>query len=573
MLPSYGNPSPTASDLEGVIQPDNNRTEYNYTHQHLENTKIAQANLESPPPPQPAPEETKPPVVEPPPLPLEPTSEETTVEVKSILVTGSTVFEEAELNPIIQPLEGKTVTLGELRLAADEITQIYLEQGFITSRAVVVEESLVTGNVEIQVIEGIVESIEVEGTQRLNNYVRSRINLGAGTPLNTGKLEDQLRLLRVNPLFENIEASLRAGTGLGQSIVVVRVTEANPLVVNLSVDNYSPPSVGSERLGFGLLYRNLTGTGDEIAAAYYPRTASEGTYDLDFRYRVPLNATNGTLEARSRINRNEVIRGSFESLDIRGESERYELTYRQPLIRTPRQELALSAGFAYQDGQTFTFFGPTPFGIGPDEDGVSRTSVFSFQQEYVYRQVSGAWALRSRFNIGTGLFDATSNSDSIPDGQFFSWLGQVQRVQVLNQDNFLIIQGDLQLTPDPLLASQQFVIGGGQSVRGYRQNVRSGDNGFIFSIEDQITLQRDEAGVPILILAPFFNMGTVWNVDDNPNPLPDQNFIAALGLGLLLKPVNGLSIRLDYAPPLIDLDDRGDNAQDDGFFFSVQYSN
>lgn len=209
--------------------------------------------------------------------------------------------------------------------------------------------------------------------------------------------------------------------------------------------------------------------------------------------------------------------------------------------------------------------------MGPDEDGVSRTSVFELGQEYTLRDVSGAWAFRSQFRFGTGLFDATENPSPIPDGQFFSWLAQAQRVQVLNDDNFLIIQGDLQLTPNSLLPSEQFVIGGGQSVRGYRQNVRAGDNGFRFSIEDRITVARNKGGESVFIVAPFFDLGYVWNVSDNPNPEFSQRFLAGLGLGLLWQPIKGLNMRLDYAPPLIDLDDRGNNVQDDGFYFSVNY--
>ena len=95
--------------------------------------------------------------------------------------------------------------------------------------------------------------------------------------------------------------------------------------------------------------------------------------------------------------------------------------------------------------------------------------------------------MRSQFSFGIDILDATINNDPIPDGRFFSWLGQVQRVQRLSNDQLLIVQAELQLTPDSLLPSQQFVIGGGQSVRGYRQNVRSGDNGFrSAAIEDRI---------------------------------------------------------------------------------------
>jgi hemolysin activation/secretion protein len=46
------------------------------------------------------------------------------------------------------------------------------------------------------------------------------------------------------------------------------------------------------------------------------------------------------------------------------------------------------------------------------------------------------------------------------------------------------------------------------------------------------------------------------------------------GLGLLWNQAMGidnLSLRLDYGIPFIDLSDRGNNAQDDGFYFSLRY--
>jgi len=162
-----------------------------------------------------------------------------------------------------------------------------------------VPQTVANGIVEIRVVEGSLEGIEVEGTRRLNpNYVRSRVKLGAGTPLNTNKLEDQLKLLRADPLFSNVEASLKAGSGEGKSIVVVRVEEANPITGGVSIDNYSPPSVGSERLGVNISDRNLTGNGDELAASYY-RTTTGGANQLDLSYSVPVNAMNGTLQLRA----------------------------------------------------------------------------------------------------------------------------------------------------------------------------------------------------------------------------------------------------------------------------------
>ncbi|RMF21044.1 MAG: ShlB/FhaC/HecB family hemolysin secretion/activation protein, partial [Cyanobacteria bacterium J083] len=487
----------------------------------------------------------------------------------------STVFSEAELTELFADVIGQSLTIEEINTLADRVTQLYLNEGYLTSRAII--DSYADGNIVIGVIEGKVTEIIIESPPekktRLEKYVRSRVKLGSRTPLKAKKLEDQLRLLKNDPLIENIEASLRAGEKQGESIVVVRVTDADNWTGRIGIDNYSPPSIGSERLNLALAYRNLTGIGDTIGFSFTPRTANLDTFQLQFNYLAPLNPMNGTLALSTIIDRNEVIQEPFDVLDIEGEAEQYDITYRQPLVRNPRQEFALSLGFSYRDGQTFTFAGPTPFGLGPSDEGETTISVIKFGQDYTIRQEDGAWAFRSLLNFGVDLFDSTENSGSTPDSQFLSWLGQIQRVQVLDDDNFLIIGLDLQLSNDPLLAAQQFVIGGGQSVRGYRQNVLAGDNGFRFSIEDRITVQRDEAENAILQIAPFIDMGAVWNAKDNPNGIvEDQTFIIALGLGFIWEPVEGFNIRLDYAPPLIELDSKGENVQDHGFYFNATYS-
>ncbi|WP_225938294.1 ShlB/FhaC/HecB family hemolysin secretion/activation protein [Leptothermofonsia sichuanensis] len=507
------------------------------------------------------------------PVPAEPADQPpVSISVTRIEVKGSTILGPAELDPITKPLEGRTVTLEELSQVADAITQLYLNRGFITSRAVLVDQTITDGVVRIQVIEGSLESITIEGAQRVReSYIRSRIALGAQSPLNRDQLEDQLRLLKADPLFSNVEASLRPGTQLGQSILIVRVTEAKPWSAYVGVDNYSPPSVGSVRFGGGLGYRNLTGLGDDLFASYF-RSFTGGSSVADFSFRLPVNPMNGTVQFRFSPSFSRVTDDDFEALDIRGRNFLYELSYRQPLLRTPREEFALSVGFTAQNGQTFLFQNiGFPFGFGPDAEGNSRTRVFKFGQEYVRRDPQGAWALRSLFNIGTGILGATENPDPIPDGRFFSWLGQVQRVQRLGSNHLLIVQSDLQLTPDTLLPSQQFVIGGGQSLRGYRQNFRSGDNGFRFSVEDRIALLRDAAGIPTLQLAPFFDAGTVWNTSDNPNLIPNGRILAGIGTGILWQPVPNLNMRFDFAYPITRPSDRGNDIQDKGLYFSVYY--
>lgn len=524
------------------------------------------------PTPTPIPEDNQPTINAPATEEVKPSEEDRSFFVEKIEVVGNTILSSEEIIRETQPFEGKNVTVKQLGEVADKITQLYLDKGYITSRAVLADQKVTDGIVKIAAIEGGVESINIIGAAKTKkSYIRSRIQLAKLDPLKKSELEDQLRLLKADPIFKNVEATLKAGKKFGKSILEVRVTEANPFNVALNFDNYSPPSVGSVRYGIGFGYNNLTGSGDQIYGSYN-RSTTGGANIYDFGYRLPLNPMDGSLQFRVAVNDYKITDSDFAALNIEGNSEFYEISYRQPLIRSTREELALSIGFAFRDGQTFLDNQPQAFGFGPDSNGVTRTSVFKFGQDYIKRDKQGAWTGRSLFSLGTGLFDATTNGSSNPDGQFLSWLGQAQRVQRLNQDNLLIVRFDVQLTPNSLLSSEQFVIGGGQTLRGYRQNVLYGDNGLRLSVENRTTVMRNKAGLPTLQVAPFFDFGTIWNNPNNPNRFPREKSLTSLGLGLLWKPIRGLNARLDYAIPLVDIRDRGDNIQDNGFHFSINYT-
>ena len=492
------------------------------------------------------------------------------IAVKKVKIVGSTILNDVELVTISKTLEGQQVTPEQIQKAAQSITQIYADRGYLTSQAVVDPQKIVDGVVTIQVIEGRVEKIEIQGLTNTNpDYVRSRVELGTNTPLNTAKLEDQLRLLRADPIFSNVEASLKSGSQPDSSILVVTVKEANQFGGFAGIDNFSPPAVGSERYGGGLFFRNLSGNGDTFAASYYGTTTG-GSNQYDLSYSIPLNPMNGTLSLRYSPSNYRITQAPFDVLNIRGNNNLFDLNFRQPLVRTSVEEFALSLGYSYQRGQTFAFNDlATPFGIGPEPDGTSRTSIFKFGQDYTLRDLFGAWSLRSQFSLGTGLFGSTNVTT--PSGSFLSWLGQIQRVQSLGTDSLLIGALDLQLSADPLLSSQQFTIGGGQSIRGFRQNARSGDNGIRFSLENRFVALRNEQNAALLQVIPFLDAGAIWNHPNNPNTLPSQNFLAGGGLGLLFTPLDRLNLRLDYAIPFVNLSDRGTNLQESAFYFSLGY--
>lgn len=483
--------------------------------------------------------------------------------VQRIVVEGSTVFSTAELAEVVAPFEGQSLTLAELQQAADAVTQLYLNGGYLTSEAVVPPQTVdATGLVRLRVIEGFLEEIRVEGSDRLTDYVRQRVALAGTAPINQSRLEEQLRLLQSDSLFDNVEAGLRQGETEGGSILTVRVQEAPAVSGSLGLDTLSPRSVGQFRTGATLRYQNLAGLGDRLLASAY-RSTTGGSYAYDLSYQIPITPQNGTLLLRLAPNNYRITDRSLPEfgLGLQGSSDSYEVLVRQPLIRTVNEELALSAGFRYRQGSTLLLGFITPPTV---------TSVFSFGQDYVRRDATGVWGIQSQFRLGTGLFNA-SVAPVGPDAKFWSWQGQVQRWQVLNPDHRLLIQGSVQLTTDSLLGSEQFVLGGAQSVRGYYQNQRFGDNGVRFSVEDYITLQRDASGQPITRLIPFFDAGYVW-ATNSAFSATRQNWMVGTGLALETQPLENLTARVDLGIPLVTLDEiPSDRPSGLRVYFDVRY--
>ncbi|MEM0980843.1 MAG: ShlB/FhaC/HecB family hemolysin secretion/activation protein [Cyanobacteria bacterium P01_H01_bin.58] len=404
--------------------------------------------------------------------------------------------------------------------------------------------------------------ITVNGSDRYQNYVSSRIEQASTDPLNQIEIEDQLQLLQLSGLFETLEATLRRGDRPGESLLDVTIEETNPVSGRAFIDNYSPTSVGEFRVGATVAYRSLMLPGDALSAGV-STTFSGGAQSYTVGYQIPLSPNDSTLRVGftyEDFNVTDRDNPAFD-LDLRGDTRIYEAEYRYPIMRTATEELGLSLGFRHRDGNSVILDIVTI---------PSRTSVFQISQDYLRRDRRGAWAALSQFSLGTGLLNATDNPDSQADGQFFSWLGQVQWVQVLSPDNLLIVRADLQLSGDSLLGSEQFLIGGAQSVRGYNQNVRAGDSGFRLAVENRIVVARRQDQEPFVQVVPFTDLGVVWFNDSSTQPT-QENFLWGLGAGVIVNPIADLEMRLDVGTPLVTLDEVTDRNTGTQVYFSVGY--
>ena len=496
-------------------------------------------------PPAPLKEEFKAPPAEPPGsiLPEVPTTPQKPSDAKlgnirvfvhDIHVTGSTVFSDAELAEVTAPYRNREITTEDLERLRLALTLMYINKGYLTSGAIIPDQDVSFGTIILQIIEGKLSRIDVEGNEWYrSSYLRDRVARGVSTPVSIQPLQERIQLLQQDPRIERINAELKPGDVRGESILNMRVKDANPFKAWLEFNNYQTPVVGAERGLATVAHQNVTGNGDQFMFTY---GRSRGVNPIiDTSYSLPLNRYDTTLSAYYRRNAFLVVENPFRTLDLNVDSEVIGIAVRQPVYRTVTDEFALSLAGEHLYLKTTSAFDapglPSLFIPGSSTTGVATVSALRFSQEYTHRSPSFVFAALSRVSVGLNVLGATVNSGPLPDGRFVSWLGQAQAVKRLDDWWGIQLLGRVaaQLASDRLFPLEQMPVGGRFSVRGYRENTLVRDDAVLASFESRLPLFRFASGEDRLQFAQFVDFGHAWNAKGDT---PDPQTLASVGVGL-----------------------------------------
>jgi hemolysin activation/secretion protein len=488
-----------------------------------------------------------------PPLPPGPDSTNQPLAARSLFVRGfqfedNRAFTATELGEVTKPFTNRKLNSEDLEQARRNVSLYYVSHGYINSGAIIPDQDPTNGVIVFRIIEGRLSGIGLHGNKWLRDgYVTNRVGRWATTPLNLNKLQEGLQLLRQNPNVRQINAELKPGTSPGDSQLDLKVADEQPFRFGLQFDNERPPSVKAYELWALASDLNLTGNSDPLDLKYGIMNAGQtgpefsGADNMEGSYRLPLTRFDTTLGFNaSRLN-TSIVEDPFTALDISSLTTSYGVTLRQPVYQRANQEVALSIGFNWRKNQTWLL--GQPFDLSPGAvNGEMVVSVLDLSQEWLDRGQNHVLALRSTFNFGLDAFGATEDGiPGDPDAKFFSWVGQGQYVQRLFQtQNQFILRVSGQWTDEPLLALQQFSVGGAETVRGYLENQLVRDRGIVSSVEFRIPVLFNKAGAGIVQLAPFFDYGGAWNLNGSPSPTS----IYSIGSGLLVSPNKHISAEI-----------------------------
>src|SRR6185369_9904673 len=102
--------------------------------------------------------------------------------VRDIMVTGSTVFSDEEINQVTAPYKNRTLSTEDLERLRLALTLLYINKGYLTSGAIIPDQDVQSGIITVRIIEGKLTRIDVEGNRWFSSsYLHNRLELGIRT--------------------------------------------------------------------------------------------------------------------------------------------------------------------------------------------------------------------------------------------------------------------------------------------------------------------------------------------------------------------------------------------------------
>ena len=216
-------------------------------------------------------------------------SVEPTFNVVAYHVDGNTVLAAEKLD-FLTNYTGPAVTLRRVREGLGELQLLYRNLGFATISVTLPQQRLTNGVVEVKVIEGKLESINIVSNRYFssNNVRRALPSLTTNVLLNTKWLQPELDRANLNP-DRQIYPVISPGLEPGFTDLNLNVKDRLPLHGHIEFNDKSTPLTPLVRIDTALQYNNLWQLNHQLGFEYNfsPQTTKPDNFPLQF-YDIPM---------------------------------------------------------------------------------------------------------------------------------------------------------------------------------------------------------------------------------------------------------------------------------------------
>ncbi len=399
------------------------------------------------------------------------------VEVARFRLSGNKSFGDEFLTGLVKPWEGRVLDVDGLNDAAGAITRHYQSQGYLLAYAYLPAQKIEQGVVEIAVLEGTVDSVQIVTAQdvRLSDEVIQQHVEGIAQAPQALQTDLERRLLLLNDIPGVVaRASFVPGAKPGTADVVVTVVEEEPLVSTIDLNNYGSDSTGEFRLGVQFYLRNLFGLGDSTRVRLQTSQNAE-LVSGSINARVPLNGRG--LSAEAGLSRLTYELGApYSALGARGEANVLHLGLIHQLVRGMHDNVSLSAAYDFKDlTDVIEFISNNKKTSHQLNLGMSASTRDTF---------GGGGLTQSALGLTTGTLSWDQGAaGTSPSGHFSKMTFDVSRRQALGADWTLSARLSGQHAFDNLDSSEKYALTGPYGVRAYAPGQASVDSASTVALE------------------------------------------------------------------------------------------
>ena len=145
--------------------------------------------------------------------------------VQSISVENATVLPPEMVDEIFAAQKDRVLNFSELQVGVEELEAWYADNGFVLASVKDVR-STPSGDVVVEVAEGRVEDIRVDGNERTRDFIVTReMELQPGEVFNRDVVQGDLQKVFDLNLFEDVNLSLEPGDNPDNIVAIVNVAE------------------------------------------------------------------------------------------------------------------------------------------------------------------------------------------------------------------------------------------------------------------------------------------------------------------------------------------------------------
>ena len=412
--------------------------------------------------------------------------------VKTIRVTGNSIFDTATLHALVMDAEEQSLTLTKLNELAARITDYYHVHGYPLARAIIPAQTIREGVVVIEVIEARYGKIKLDNRSRVKDYLLEATlsPLQSGHEIEQSALDRSLLLLSDIPGVVN-SATLKPGEIVGSSDLLVVAAPGSTVNGNVTLDNYGNIYTGRARSGGAVNFINPLHHGDVLSMS--GMSSGSGMNYGRVSYESLLNGL-GSRVGGSFSALHYILGDTLASLNVHGTARVASIWVKHPLVRS--RDVSLYGQIQYDQLQLRDHIDVIESKTDRQLKNWTASLAGDLRDGFMYGGTT-SWNLgwtSGHVGFDDDVAQWVDSATAQTRGRFSKWNVNFSRHQGLSSGNALYFYFTGQWANNNLDPAEKMTAGGPYTVRAYDIGVVSGDTGYLGTAEFRHVLDRSWRG-------------------------------------------------------------------------------